>query len=132
MQLVHSEHLDRGGDLDVLDVAGCDGHDVARFAVAHYREYRFAVQTHCGADGESCVCFHALPDVVPDEKPEPLLHAPDVVMHYQTAPVHVALCACCYVLSCYDAVISLHVQLFQTDHALVYGLQSMAPDKHCR
>ncbi len=79
MPAVRSRRFDRGGDLDVQDVAGCDGHGVAQH-FARFADPHVVVQR---VDDEKGACFHvnlgAVPDVVldaaRDEKPEQFLHA---------------------------------------------------------
>ena len=82
---VRSIRFDRGGDLGVPDVAGCDGHGVAQ----HFA--RFADQP---VDDEKGACFHVNPGAVlgvaHDGEPEQFLHAPDFA-DCRAELVHVAL-----------------------------------------
>ena len=132
----HSARLDRGGDLDVPDVAGYGGHDVALpvVAVVHCFEHHFAEMARCDADGENYACFHVLHDVALDEIPEPLLHAPDVAEErkLQTEPAHAVLCASdCVVFYCYDAALFHHALPVFQHHVPVFALQSMVQGRHC-
>ena len=138
--LAHSIRLGRGDDLGVLDEVGYDGHDVVRhFAAAHccFELLAAAVLGHCCADDESCVCFHALPDVAPDATFEPLLHALDVVDYRAEFAAHVALCAC--YCCCCDAAfcccdaeqVCLHVQqIYLQSHVQFFVPLSMVQGIH--
>ncbi|CVH84549.1 hypothetical protein AMPH_10657 [Acinetobacter baumannii] len=104
----HLIHLDRGGDLDGLDVVDYYGHDVAQHfqcVVHHY----FDVADLAAVDVFADVLTHVVLGVTI----EPLLHELDVAVHVIGDVVHVALYV--YAFCCSDVVAEIY-HLFQHVH----------------